>query len=261
MRMKAINFSSLPPSSVAGRLLRLPLQLIPHGMVVRVLQGPQRGTRWIADSTDHGAWLGTYELRKQERFATSLCPGMTVWDIGANVGVYTLLAARCVTGVGHVTAFEPFTANVTLLKRHIELNRVRNATVVEKAVSDGDGYFSFQPAESRGQGRLGPGAEGTQVETVRLDSYWRSSSEDPDVVKMDIEGGEFNALLGARECLAACRPQIFLATHGVSVHRRCVELLQEIGYDVFPLKSDEDVNQTDEVVAVWRADESGSIPS
>jgi FkbM family methyltransferase len=226
---------------------------------VRILQGPQRGTRWIVGSTNHGAWLGTYELPKQERFAASLRPGMTVWDIGANVGVYTLLAARCVARGGRVTAFEPLPANVNLLKRHIELNDVGNVTVVEKAVSDADGHFSFQSGQSRAQGRLGVGAGGTQVETVRLDTYWHSSGECPDVVKMDIEGSEFHALSGARNCLAACRPQVFLATHGASVHGQCVQLLHEIGYDIFALKPDEGVNQTDELVAVWRTETRGNV--
>lgn len=250
--MRVLDLSGVRSTSLFGKILRLPLRLIPGGMVVRVLQGPQRGTRWIARATDHGAWLGTYEARKQERIVSSLGRGMTVWDVGANVGVYTLLAARYVGPTGRVTAFEPFPENVALLRRHIELNGHRQVTVVDKAVAGTDGEASFFPADSREQGRLGQGSGGMAVEVLSLDTYWRSSGECPDVVKMDIEGAEYDALSGAAMCLTKCRPRIFLATHGEEVHSRCLALLQQYGYDVSPLEATEDIRQAREVVATPR---------
>ena len=85
-----------------GRLLRMPLRLIPPTAVVPVVSAPGRGMRWIVGSAPHGAWLGTLERDKLSRFMARLRPGMTVWDIGANVGLYTLPSARTVGPGGHV---------------------------------------------------------------------------------------------------------------------------------------------------------------
>jgi len=56
------NFSAISYSGLLGRALRLPLRLIPDGAVVRVVQGPLRGKRWIAGSSNDACWLPSYEL-------------------------------------------------------------------------------------------------------------------------------------------------------------------------------------------------------
>ncbi len=93
-----INFSGISNSKLAGRAMRLPLQLIPDSAVVRILQGPLRGKRWIAGSSNHGCWLGSYEAAKQRKIIEFVRPGMVCWDVGANVGFYTLLFAELVGG-------------------------------------------------------------------------------------------------------------------------------------------------------------------
>jgi len=84
-----VNFSQISGRSLIGRILRRLLRAVPRGLVVPVLQGPSRGKQWIVGSTNHGAWLGSYELAKQRRFAQAVTTGSVVYDIGANVGVYT----------------------------------------------------------------------------------------------------------------------------------------------------------------------------
>ena len=59
-----INVSVISDRRFFGRTLRLPLRLVPKSAVVPILQGPLRGKRWIAGSSTHGCWLGTYELAK-----------------------------------------------------------------------------------------------------------------------------------------------------------------------------------------------------
>ena len=88
-----MNVSAIANRSVAGRLLRLPLALIPAVLPMPVLQGPLRGYWWITGSSNHGCWLGSYEYDKQRLFARMIRAGDVVFDIGANVGFYTLLAA------------------------------------------------------------------------------------------------------------------------------------------------------------------------
>ena len=95
--------------TLRGRLMRLPLRCIPEKSVVPVLSGVNRGLRWTVGSAPHGAWLGTLERDKLAHFAARIRPGMTVWDIGANVGLYTLPAAQAAKEIAqeHMTSYEP----------------------------------------------------------------------------------------------------------------------------------------------------------
>ena len=79
-----------------GRLLRFPLRLIPDRAVIPVLQGRMRGKRWIAGSSDHGCWLGSYEYAIRRVFEETITHGSIVYDVGAHVGYYTLLASELV---------------------------------------------------------------------------------------------------------------------------------------------------------------------
>src|SRR5437899_3136746 len=93
----AFGFSTVP-----GRLLRLPLALVPRSATVCVLGGSLRGARWVVGSASHGCWLGWYEADKQRAFASLVKRGDVVFDIGAHVGFYTLLASRLCGPSGHV---------------------------------------------------------------------------------------------------------------------------------------------------------------
>src|SRR5688572_25202486 len=117
-----MNFSGLSNQSLAGKILRQPLKLIPPGTHVRILQGRLRGKRWIAGSSTHGCWLGSYESDKRQLFESSITPGDVVFDIGANVGFYTLLASDLVGSSGHVYSFEPVPRNIEFLNEHLSLN-------------------------------------------------------------------------------------------------------------------------------------------
>ncbi|MCL6545620.1 MAG: FkbM family methyltransferase [Bryobacteraceae bacterium] len=148
-----INFSGISCSSLLGRALRWPLRLIPDGAVVRVVQGPLRGKRWIAGSSNHGCWLGSYEAAKQGRMIEFVRPGMVCWDVGAHVGFYTLLFAELVGPGGRVFAFEPFPRNVDLLRRHVEMNGYGNVRIFPCALGAVDGEVGFDPAPDASMGR------------------------------------------------------------------------------------------------------------
>ena len=245
-----INLSKISVKSRLGRGLRLPLRLIPAGTVLRVLRGPLRGARWVAGSTNHGAWLGSYEWTKQQVFAQTIRPGFTVWDIGANVGFYTLLASRLVGAEGRVVSFEPLPQNVLAMERHLRLNGIENVEVVQRAVSDQDGTVAFQRGENDSEGRVDDGGE-VRVDSIRLETFWRAFGRVPDVLKMDIEGGEVVALKGGVECLRACHPTVFLATHGRDLHVECCKILTELGYGLSSVDPAVPIEMTDEIVASW----------
>lgn len=230
-----------------GRILRAPLALIPKTAVVPVLQGPLTGKRWIVGSATHGAWLGTYEYQKQRLFARSIQPGMVVFDLGANVGFYTLIAATRVGEKGKVFAFEPLPRNLGFLRGHLHYNRIQNVEIVEAAVSNSTGEAMFEEQVHASMGRLGPSGR-LQVRTVTLDELVDHGLPPPDVMKIDIEGGEFPALEGSRRILTDRRPTIFLATHGPRAHADCCTLLTAMGYAISGVDGGAP-DQTDELVA------------
>jgi FkbM family methyltransferase len=243
-----VNFSGISRQSLIGQLLRLPLALIPPSARVPILQGALRGRWWIAGSSNHGCWLGSYEYDKQQRLSAQVQPGMVVYDIGAHVGFYTLLAAQLVGPGGRVFAFEPLPRNLTYLRQHIDLNHFGNVTVFDAAVGQaaGVGQFSVHAASSMGSLT----ADGTlTVPIVSLDELSAQGRLiPPQILKIDVEGAEADVLRGAQALLQTHHPTIFLATHGADVHRQCLTLLRELGYTVESL-DDRPVDATDEVLA------------
>jgi FkbM family methyltransferase len=226
--------------STVGQLLRLPLKAIPADRPLRILSGRLRGYRWIPGASVHGCWLGTFERYEQEEFARVLRPGQVVFDIGANVGFYTLLAARLVGPAGRVWAFEPAARNVAYLKRHLELNNCRHATVLEVAVADRTGTATFQASPSFSEGRLVADASPTpgqyEVATVTLDALLaRDEVSLPNLLKIDVEGAELSVLHGAADVIRRGRPTILLSTHSSALREQCADHLRQLDYDVRPM--------------------------
>ena len=249
-----IDMSAVRVGGIWGRLIRLPLRLIPKGALLPILTGPLRGKRWVVGSGTHGCWLGTYERHKQERFARAIAPAMTVYDIGANVGLYTLIAADRVGDSGRVVAFEPVPANVRFLHAHLKLNGFSDRTnIVEAAVSDrkGEACFDLAP-DRRFEGRLAE-TGALRVAVTTLDSILGEGSlPQPQVIKIDVEGAELAVLNGAQRLLSEIRPVLFLATHGADVHRECCILLKQSGYELHSLDA-LPVAETDELLAIHPA--------
>lgn len=184
-----MNLSRITDRTFIGRVLRLPLRLIPPQTVFPVLQGPLRGMKWVTGSGVHGYWLGIYENEKQQKFIQHVKKGGVVYDIGANVGFYTLLSSVLVGETGQVVAFEPLPANIVYLERHLAMNRIRNVQVVQAAVSDENGTAMFSDRTERSSGHLDHAGK-LEVRTITLDTlYERGEIPPPDIMKIDVEGG------------------------------------------------------------------------
>jgi FkbM family methyltransferase len=230
-----MNWTSISNTSLIGKILRLPLRLIPRRMVVPILQGPLRGKKWIVGSGNHGYWLGSYELEKRGLFVKLVPPSGVMYDLGANVGYYTLLCAVLAGPRGRVFAFEPLPRNLEYLRRHLALNRIENATIVEAAVADRSGTVRFEEDASTSKGRIGAGGA-LEVRSIALDEWTaREARPRPDLLKIDIEGAELLALQGARKILAEKHPIIFLSTHSGKVHKDCLAFLESFGYRIVPV--------------------------
>jgi FkbM family methyltransferase len=226
---KFVKTTALSSTAPLGKMLRYPLRFLPRSLAVPVVSGSLRGKRWIVGSGIHRCWLGFYEQEKQELIARTIKPGTVFYDVGANVGFYTLLGSLLV-GEGKVFAFEPVQRNLMYLRKHLGLNQIQNVQVFELAISGSDGTAGFELEQSGYEGRLS--GNGTViVRTASLDSLLRQDKIlPPNYIKMDIEGGELLALRGASQCIQRHRPHIFLATHGHEVHSQCCQLLESWGY-------------------------------
>jgi FkbM family methyltransferase len=245
---RQMNFSGISNEHLLGKVLRLPLKLFPSQMKLPVLQGGLKGKRWIVGSHTHGCWLGSYERDKQLAFYQTITSGSVVFDVGANVGFYTLLASSLVGPEGHVYAFEPAPRNLQYLREHLRINRVTNATVIEAAVSHSVGVGLFSHGPTRAMGHLSTEGD-VEVKTVTLDDLvYQKHVRPPDYLKIDVEGNEFDVLTGAESTLSTFRPDLFLATHGPEVHKRCCELLKSYGYELHSL-NELGADQTDELFA------------
>jgi FkbM family methyltransferase len=172
--------------------------------------------------------------------------GMVVVDIGANVGYYTLLAARAVGSKGLVHAFEPEARNFELLRKNIDENGYTNVVAVRKAVSDktGAGQLWLDPGDPGRHSLSGDAAGGAPVpvETVRLDDYFGNSDRQPDFLKIDAEGAEELILSGMTRILEVRKPLALIMEFYPALTRAIggtpegyLGKLCGLGFKVFPL--------------------------
>lgn len=150
-----------------------------------------------------------YEPVETEMVKRVVKSGDVALDIGAHIGYYTLILSRLVGEKGHVYAFEPCEKNYVVLKKNVEVNKCRNVTLVNKAVSDTTGKAIMVGWSVRQRESL---AESTnkeenlvEVESIRLDDFFAHNACDVDFIKIDVEGHEFHALKGGSDLLRRSR--------------------------------------------------------
>jgi FkbM family methyltransferase len=176
---------------------------------------------------DWWAWQardGTYERGVLDFLAANLRAGDVFFDIGVYIGVYSLLGAAQVGASGRVISFEPDPLSQVVAHRNLMLNgllpRVR---LVAAAVSDHDGPILLD-AVDLGESTSREGSGSFEARCVRMDAWCRESGIWPDVIKMDIEGGEVRALgEHARQAVEHARAIV------LEVHE---DQLTEQGHDV-----------------------------
>ena len=141
-----------------------------------------------------------WEKRTTEKFKEVVKGGDVVLDLGANMGFFTLLAAKIVGTKGRVYAFEPNPTNYNLLIKNIELNGYDNVLATQKAVSNKSGKVKLYLCEDDiGNSTIyeyGEERQTIEIETVALDSFFKGKENHIDVIKMDVEGAEMAAFLG-----------------------------------------------------------------
>jgi FkbM family methyltransferase len=150
-----------------------------------------------------------YEPAETTLFKREIRPGQVVLDIGANIGYYTLIAAKLVGPKGRVIAFEPDPANFALLKKNVEANGHKNVTLVQKALSDKNGKARlYLNPTNKGDHRLYDSGDGRSFVTVtraRLDDVLLKLDRQVHFIKMDVQGAEASVLRGMKGLLRRSR--------------------------------------------------------
>lgn len=151
----------------------------------------------------------TWNAEEYRAFKADIAPGDVVFDVGANLGAYSLLFAQWTGPGGHVYAFEPAPEARRGLERHVQLNRVQDRlTVRPEAVSAADGTVQFLASGPRGDNRIAGGAahgsnRRIDVTTTSIDAFCAAHRVNPTLIKIDVEGAELDVLKGARATIAA----------------------------------------------------------
>src|SRR5687768_14536141 len=173
----------------------------------------------------------------QETFRRHLAPGAVVYDVGANVGFFSLLAARLVGPSGHVYAFEPAPANAATVRANAAVNGLDRVTVLEVAVGAAPGRAALSvPADASWAflERYAPDRrppETVDVEVAALDGLVDDGAlPPPQLVKVDVEGGELDVIAGMSRTLRRHRPVLVCEMHGHNAE--FVRLAESLGYRV-----------------------------
>ncbi|MGB6546269.1 MAG: FkbM family methyltransferase [Candidatus Acidiferrales bacterium] len=161
--------------------------------------------------------------------------GEVFYDLGANIGFYSLLAARCIGAQGKIFSFEPDAMTAERLRRNVARNGLENINIVEVGVWSSSGTMHFSPADDsspdRGVGTFigADDASGKAVPTVALDDFVLGAPP-PDAIKCDVEGAELEVFRGAEKLLRSRHPWILCEIHSQENERALRELLGGIGY-------------------------------
>ncbi|MBN3870641.1 FkbM family methyltransferase [Nostoc sp. JL33] len=203
---------------------------------------------------------GVFEELEVSIFLSLLEEGMTVFDIGANVGYYTLIAASKIGSYGRVYAFEPDKDNFNILQKNVALNKHSNVELLEYAVSDenSDLALSLSP-DNKGDHRTYKNNNFNKekihytVKGIQLDSYFEGLNVYPNIIKMDIQGFEYFALKGMKNLIIE-NPNVVLLTEfwpfglkasGLESPVLFYNQLEELGFEIFKI---DDLNRKVEKV-------------
>ena len=214
------------------------LSRIGNGKIRRIPVGPLKGVRWRHDES-LPLWyrIGLYEPEVATLIHRHLRPGDTFWDIGANAGYHSLVAARELGQLGRVIAVEANPAVADIAQTQFRLNREgHRVTLVRAAISNAEGTETLTVMPNNRMSAIESVAQhpGTplQVKATTLDNLaaeWGT----PHLIKMDIEGGEALALQGGQHLFSARdRPRILLSVHGSEAEGYCRSRLAAKGYRI-----------------------------
>lgn len=160
--------------------------------------------------------LETVEQASYQAFIKEMRPGIVVYDVGAHIGTYTLVAALQTGARGCVVAYEPNDETRAYLQQHLVWNRVADRVQVRPMCCGATaGLRTFYFHEAEGMSGLVPveGFQRRSVMVTTLDEEVAALGLPPNLIKIDVEGAEFDVLQGAEGILRAHRPSLLVSLH------------------------------------------------
>ena len=185
---------------------------------------------------------GDYCYGEMKTYRSFLKPGMTIVDVGANIGLMSLLFSEIAGDEGRVIAFEPSGFANGLLRHNLEINECSNVTTYRKAVSDRVGETTFADPDTAKIGQLNFGSISLQswikeglgqnvpTEMTTIDALDLTAC---DFIKIDVEGAEAAVIRGARNTLAKHRPFLSIETDNPDSDLSWMSDLLDLDYRVF----------------------------
>jgi FkbM family methyltransferase len=199
-----------------------------------------------AGATAPSVLAGTYEPMVQEAMRRVISPGDVVLDVGANVGLMSLVAARLTGPSGQVIALEPQLDAVRALEAHARLNGFGMVRAIQAAAGAQSGttqmVVTTDPAWTimASVGDHPNAVRREQVRTVAIDDLIsEGESPPPRVVKIDVEGSELDVIAGMSRTLSEHRPVLIVEMHDHNAE--FCETVRGHGYDVENLDGPERV--------------------
>jgi FkbM family methyltransferase len=220
-----------------------------HERLVEDYLGEFRAVANSSYPTERGLLIGRYEPVTLTVIDSLVRDGDVCFDIGANVGALTMPMARRVGPRGKVYAFEPGPPAYARLQRNLSLNPSIHERVVpvQVGVADSPGamYWTSGENDNTADGTLGSSG-GVRVEVVSIDAFAAAASVPRvDFAKIDVEGMEYEVLLGGRATWLAHHPILYLETEkrfeavrGFPLLARIEAFLRELGYTLYRVDTD-----------------------
>jgi FkbM family methyltransferase len=164
-------------------------------------------------------------------------PGVATFDVGANIGMFSVALGRAVGRDGLVVAVEPDATNVRRLRDNLTFNSIANVRVVEAVAGERDEVVELHLADDRAYNSVMTIEEGravvgtTSVRSVRLDRIWEELGR-PAVsfVKIDVEGAEASVLRGGRAMISATHPSLIVEAVDEARLALLLSELEPLGY-------------------------------
>lgn len=229
-------------TALRGQYYAMLHRMFPRGVMMQ-LSG---GDRFRLHPEFMGMGVHQYESQLMHMFCNYISEGMTVLDIGAHVGLYSLVASKRVGENGKIIAIEASPSTVSILKQHLGFNDCKNIEVIAAAAGDKPGAieFSYYPDPLAADAFANSIAydiseQRAEIRMTTVDEVCRDLR--PGLVKIDVEGAEYMVLKGGQRTLEACKPVVFVAIHpdamaalGHAPHE-LVEYMRMLGYSACSL--------------------------
>jgi FkbM family methyltransferase len=210
-----------------------------ESVVVTVRSGSLSGFKIaLGRGTPLYYWLdGHDEPDVIKALTNSARPGTVAIDVGANIGMETLLLASTVGPLGTVVCVEPDPRSAARLRMNCDLNKVENVELVEKAISNRTGMIAFSAMGELTSKVSAAGLQGPSdilVPCVTIDDLLADipGASRVSLVKIDVEGHEVEVLEGANGLLSSTRPAVVVEVHAARGLRKCIELLERHDYQL-----------------------------